>query len=177
LISVRSEVQVLPGPPAFQMPDDGLHAERVHLLSASGGAVAQLGERLLCKQEVTGSIPVSSTNAGGRTGWRQGADRQGSENESNSKRGLERRAFACNIDPFFSRSWTSWIGDVAGRGRGLSGRRARRVRASYMPAAGKEEVLSKAEAESSSSQGFVSARDVSCFGSSASKGIWWMPWH
>jgi hypothetical protein len=25
------------------------------------GAVAQLGERLLCKQEVTGSIPVSST--------------------------------------------------------------------------------------------------------------------
>ncbi len=26
------------------------------------GAVAQLGEHLLCKQEVTGSIPVSSTN-------------------------------------------------------------------------------------------------------------------
>ena len=26
------------------------------------GAVAQLGERLLCKQGVTGSIPVSSTN-------------------------------------------------------------------------------------------------------------------
>ena len=26
------------------------------------GAIAQLGERLLCKQEVTGSIPVSSTN-------------------------------------------------------------------------------------------------------------------
>ncbi len=25
------------------------------------GAVAQLGERLLCKQEVTGSIPVGST--------------------------------------------------------------------------------------------------------------------
>jgi hypothetical protein len=25
------------------------------------GAIAQLGERLLCKQEVTGSIPVSST--------------------------------------------------------------------------------------------------------------------
>jgi hypothetical protein len=31
-------------------------------LSNSDGAVAQLGERLLCKQEVTGSIPVSSTN-------------------------------------------------------------------------------------------------------------------
>jgi hypothetical protein len=31
---------------------------------ASGlGAVAQLGERLLCKQEVTGSIPVGSTRS------------------------------------------------------------------------------------------------------------------
>ena len=28
-----------------------------------GGAVAQLGERLLCKQEVVGSIPISSTNS------------------------------------------------------------------------------------------------------------------
>ena len=28
----------------------------------SNGAVAQLGERLLCKQEVTGSIPVGSTS-------------------------------------------------------------------------------------------------------------------
>ncbi len=27
------------------------------------GAIAQLGERLLCKQEVTGSIPVGSTRA------------------------------------------------------------------------------------------------------------------
>src|ERR1700676_2627990 len=34
------------------------------LLRAAGlGAVAQLGERLLCKQEVTGSIPVGSTRA------------------------------------------------------------------------------------------------------------------
>ena len=31
----------------------------------SAGAVAQLGERLLCKQEVIGSIPFSSTNKGG----------------------------------------------------------------------------------------------------------------
>ena len=27
-----------------------------------GGAIAQLGERLLCKQEVIGSIPFTSTN-------------------------------------------------------------------------------------------------------------------
>ena len=31
-----------------------------------GGAVAQLGERLLCKQEVVGSIPISSTNYRGK---------------------------------------------------------------------------------------------------------------
>jgi hypothetical protein len=40
------------------------------------GAVAQLGERLLCKQEVTGSIPVSSTRSQGiwfrKTGRKQG---------------------------------------------------------------------------------------------------------
>ena len=32
----------------------------------SPGAIAQLGERLLCKQEVTGSIPVGSTRANQR---------------------------------------------------------------------------------------------------------------
>ena len=43
MISVRSEVQIFPGPPKL-------------------GAVAQLGEHLLCKQGVTGSIPVGSTS-------------------------------------------------------------------------------------------------------------------
>ena len=33
---------------------------------AGGGAVAQLGEHLLCKQGVVGSIPISSTKAGNR---------------------------------------------------------------------------------------------------------------
>ena len=33
------------------------------------GAVAQLGEHLLCKQGVTGSIPVSSTTFGSCTGF------------------------------------------------------------------------------------------------------------
>ena len=32
-------------------------------LTPGDGAVAQLGERLLCKQEVDGSIPFSSTSA------------------------------------------------------------------------------------------------------------------
>ena len=31
-------------------------------LETGVGAVAQLGERLVCNQEATGSIPVSSTN-------------------------------------------------------------------------------------------------------------------
>jgi hypothetical protein len=35
------------------------------MAKSSVGAVAQLGERLLCKQEVTGSIPVSSTRSHG----------------------------------------------------------------------------------------------------------------
>src|SRR5580658_6823755 len=34
---------------------------RARLDSPAEGALAQLGERLLCKQEVTGSIPVGST--------------------------------------------------------------------------------------------------------------------
>ena len=48
MISVGSEVRVLPGP----------------CFSALGGPVAQLGERLLCKQEVSGSIPLGSTSVG-----------------------------------------------------------------------------------------------------------------
>ena len=49
MISVRSEVQVLPGPP---------------FLTRISGAVAQLGEHLLCKQGVVGSIPSGSTISG-----------------------------------------------------------------------------------------------------------------
>jgi hypothetical protein len=46
LISVGSEVQVLPGPP---------------LVLVKSGDVAQLVEHLLCKQGVVGSIPSIST--------------------------------------------------------------------------------------------------------------------
>jgi hypothetical protein len=85
LISVRSEVQILPGPPltqrcASQSEDAALGQARARLFlnraAHAGGAstaaaarrnqgcaggVAQLGERLLCKQEVIGSIPFTST--------------------------------------------------------------------------------------------------------------------
>ena len=44
LISVRSVVQVYPGPPIYL------------------GGVAQLGQRLLFKQEVVGSLPFTSTS-------------------------------------------------------------------------------------------------------------------
>ena len=45
---MRSEVQVLLDPPSILRDDLG--------------ALAQLGERLICIQEVIGSIPIGSTN-------------------------------------------------------------------------------------------------------------------
>ena len=49
---MRSEVQILPDPPlAVGAPSR----------ASRPGAIAQLGERLLCKQEVVGSIPTGST--------------------------------------------------------------------------------------------------------------------
>ena len=39
---------------------------------SSNGAVAQLGERLLCKQEAVGSIPSSSTKVGVQCEGREG---------------------------------------------------------------------------------------------------------
>jgi hypothetical protein len=73
---VRSEVQVFPGPPAFARASEAKAAaakleERSRALAARAtarqagypqGAIAQLGERLLCKQEVVGSIPSGSTS-------------------------------------------------------------------------------------------------------------------
>src|SRR5678816_2797366 len=38
-------------------PDPPIECEKIR------GAIAQLGERLLCKQEVIGSIPIGSTKA------------------------------------------------------------------------------------------------------------------
>jgi hypothetical protein len=59
LISVGSVVQVHPDPPQDQhLRNPDFQKER----TGPVGAIAQLGERLLCKQEVTGSIPVGSTS-------------------------------------------------------------------------------------------------------------------
>ena len=44
---------------------DGLHRiplHRIEKMRAGFGALAQLGEHLLCKQGVIGSIPIRSTN-------------------------------------------------------------------------------------------------------------------
>jgi hypothetical protein len=38
------------------------------------GAVAQLGERLICTQEVAGSIPTSSTSVGTANTWARSSD-------------------------------------------------------------------------------------------------------
>ena len=43
------------------LPSAGTQLEGLGGVTSNRGAVAQLGEHLLCKQEVTGSIPVGST--------------------------------------------------------------------------------------------------------------------
>ena len=61
MISVGSEVQILPGPPSVAV---GQLSERFCKLTTGdlklSGGVAQLGEHLLCKQGVVGSIPITS---------------------------------------------------------------------------------------------------------------------
>ena len=52
-------VRVHPDPP--QTPRLGPKQRHFQDKQNPHGAIAQLGERLLCKQEVTGSIPVGST--------------------------------------------------------------------------------------------------------------------
>jgi hypothetical protein len=51
---VRSDVRVVPGPP--------LIAKLMTVTLLLSGAIAQLGERVLCKHEVVGSIPSGSTS-------------------------------------------------------------------------------------------------------------------
>ncbi len=77
---MRSEVQVFPGPPAFagyasygsasrivakaaaSQLEERRRALRAKHSSSGYGAIAQLGERVLCKHEVVGSIPSGSTS-------------------------------------------------------------------------------------------------------------------
>ena len=78
---MRSEVQVLPGPPAFaaRAASVGEPTGEARRLSAvarlrakadgADGAIAQLGERVLCKHEVVGSIPSGSTSRTRRVGF------------------------------------------------------------------------------------------------------------
>ena len=76
MISVGSEVQILPGPPMRALPPLCEGGGRWCLRPGDGGSddpalldggcsrvggVAQLGEHLLCKQGVIGSIPIVST--------------------------------------------------------------------------------------------------------------------
>ena len=64
---MRSEVQILPGPPSRAIGRPvwvsrfAPAEEDTAPTASSNGGIAQLGERLLCKQEVVGSIPSAST--------------------------------------------------------------------------------------------------------------------
>ena len=61
LISVGSVVQIYPGPPCVPSWRDIRRGRFGKFASVFGGGLAQLGERLVCNQEVTGSSPVFST--------------------------------------------------------------------------------------------------------------------
>ena len=73
---MRSDVQLVPGPPSprfarqkseirirkSESSDFRFLSSDFRARFAGAGAVAQLGERVLCKHEVVGSIPIGSTN-------------------------------------------------------------------------------------------------------------------
>ena len=63
MISVGSVVQVHPGPPTVGK-NSFAFLSSVLSPPSSEGAIAQLGERLPCTQEVIGSIPIGSTISG-----------------------------------------------------------------------------------------------------------------
>ena len=72
---------------------------------ATKGAVAQLGERLLCKQEVVGSIPSGSTiRLGYGEGWRSQAWRSVRETDATPKFACERRRAGVLFDPPIKKS-------------------------------------------------------------------------
>jgi hypothetical protein len=112
---VRSKVQIFPGPPfqGSRTAKDRKSISRSVLgsprwpkdveataassmaelwLPSPDGAIAQLGERLLCKQEVVGSIPSGSTRP-----WRPTAARGRPSTKSNSFRRSHRAAVAFDI--------------------------------------------------------------------------------
>jgi hypothetical protein len=72
--------------------------------SAPTGAIAQLGERLLCKQEVIGSIPIGSTRreeekAEGRRGREKGEKAKGEGRTKKSGRARMQQSISrCGVD-------------------------------------------------------------------------------
>ena len=61
------------------------------------GAIAQLGERLLCKQEVTGSIPVGSTSLVHGTRNAARSARQAAALRSAFRRFFLRTLYGCSL--------------------------------------------------------------------------------
>jgi hypothetical protein len=56
-------VRIHPDPPSGRQVVARAHVAQAAASRLDTGGVAQLGERLLCKQEVIGSIPFTSTIA------------------------------------------------------------------------------------------------------------------
>ena len=172
----------------------------------ASGAVAQLGERLLCKQEVIGSIPFGSTSAwlavgaasdGARDGWttRQ-ASRRCDANEATpmptDRVGRQGGRFFDMVDKALNEREG---GNAAALGTGfcISRRhwrlcpKARSAKHVY----DLHEDIAMGGRRPRAAAGFARSRfdraglavaraSFSAHGmtvASASKGIWWMPWH
>ena len=81
-------MQLLPDPP----PQDTRPGEGAPRgASTDHGAIAQLGERLVCNQKVTGSIPVGSTSSAACLPNVRARSRDGSHRESSPERALPLR--------------------------------------------------------------------------------------
>ncbi len=118
MISVRSEVQIFPGPPTMRARARRRSRRRSIMCGSRNldpfkrGAVAQLGERLLCKQEVIGSIPFGSTRLPGSSSHKTSVERKKSRMRSGA------RAFALVL----------WLFDIVDRMQSTFGRKFTRAR-------------------------------------------------
>ena len=163
MISVRSEVQILPGPPGIRHQGSVIRISDPCLLIPEGG-VAQLGERLLCKQEVIGSSPFTSTTGVWRRSKRHRPGRPGREC---CLKGEERVCHVTEADRLGPQGLS--VSEKCLHVRPPYGI-GPRFRGGCIP-------LTREAGFCPCARRFCAAEQMLRRGSSASKGIWWMPWH
>ena len=187
---MRSQVQVLPGP---------LDPSAAGGPGEPFGGVAQLGERVLCKHEVIGSIPFASTSprvlaarGGGEPGTGGALSLQTSRSGQEVAAVPRPRANAdpgCRVPPWgrMTGSWTCEEEEVTEKARtGPAGRQqcrcagtglGDRVNASSKPPVfagrrGGARMDPNTDGEPPTSRWVLGSSEIKRL-----KGIWWMPWH